>query len=125
MYEERSRIEDNRGTRRKESQRRGGNKAPIGEIRMISRGLVTRGSSKSLKKAYAREVNSIHSQFPPSKMSRYNEPNIIFSKKDACGIRQPHNDPLVIKLRMEEFNMHRVLINNGSLANIIYLPAFQ
>ena len=58
-------------------------------------------------------------------MSKYNEPNIIFSKKDARGIRQPHDDQLVIMLRMEEFNMHRVLINNGSLANIIYLPTFQ
>ena len=58
-------------------------------------------------------------------MSKYNESNIIFSKKDARGIRQPHDDPLVIMLRMEEFNMHRVLINNGSLANIIYLPTFQ
>ena len=28
-------------------------------------------------------------------------------------------------LKMEEFNMNRVLINNGSLANIIYLLAFQ
>ena len=28
-------------------------------------------------------------------------------------------------LRMEEFNMYRVLIDNGSLADIIYLPAFQ
>ena len=28
-------------------------------------------------------------------------------------------------LRVEEFKIHRVLIDNGSLANIIYLPAFQ
>jgi len=28
-------------------------------------------------------------------------------------------------LRMEEFNIHQVLIDNGSSANIIYLPAFQ
>ena len=28
-------------------------------------------------------------------------------------------------LKMEEFNMNRVLIDNGSLANIIYLLAFQ
>ena len=39
----------------------GGKKAPIGEIRMITRELVTVGSSKSLKKAYAREVNNVHS----------------------------------------------------------------
>ncbi|XP_075659316.1 uncharacterized protein LOC142629244 [Castanea sativa] len=28
-------------------------------------------------------------------------------------------------LRVEEFNIHRVLMDNGSSANIIYLPAFQ
>ena len=28
-------------------------------------------------------------------------------------------------LRVEEFNIHRVLIDNGSSANIIYLPSFQ
>jgi len=28
-------------------------------------------------------------------------------------------------LRVEEFNIHRVLIDNGSSANIIYLPTFQ
>ena len=28
-------------------------------------------------------------------------------------------------LKVEEFNIHRVLIDNGSLANIIYLPSFQ
>ena len=43
----------------------GGNKAPIGEIRMISRELVVGGSSKSLKKAYAREVNNVHMWFLP------------------------------------------------------------
>ena len=111
--------------RRKGSQRRGGNKAPIGEIRMISRGLIVGGSSKSLKKAYAKEVNSVHSRFPPSKALRYNEPDIVFFEKNACGVRQPYDNLLVIMLRMEEFNVHRVLVDNGSLVDIIYLPVFQ
>ena len=38
-----------------------GKKSPVDEIRMITGGIVTRGSSRSLKKAYAREVNSVHS----------------------------------------------------------------
>nr|XP_023918110.1 uncharacterized protein LOC112029623 [Quercus suber] len=38
---------------------------------------------------------------------------------------KPHDDPLVIMLRVEEFNIHWVLIDNGSLADIIYLLAFQ
>ena len=82
------------------------------------------GSSKPLKKAYVRELNSVYSWFPPSKTPRYNKLDIVFSEKDARGIRQPHNDLLVIMLKMEEFNMHRVLIDNGSIADIIYLPFF-
>ena len=87
--------------------------------------MISGGSSKSLKKVYAREVNNEHSRFPPLKTHRYNEPNIVFSEKDARGVRQPHDDQLIIMLRMEEFNMHWVLIDNGSSADIIYLPAFQ
>ena len=75
--------------------------------------------------AYVREVNSVQSQFPPSKVLRCSVPDIVFSKKDAHGVRQPHDNPLVIMLRMEEFNMHQVLVDNGSSANIIYLPTFQ
>ena len=58
-------------------------------------------------------------------MPRCNEPDIIFSERDARSVRQPHDDLLVIMLRMEEFNIHWVLVDNGSLADIIYLPAFQ
>ena len=80
---------------------------------------------KSLKKAQGREINNIHSRFLPMKMPRNDEPDIFFSKRDGRGIKQPYDDPLVIKLKVEEFNIHRVLINNGSFADIIYLPVFQ
>ena len=48
-----------------------------------------------------------------------------FSKGDALGVKQPHNDPLVIMLNIEGFNTKRILVDNGSSADIIYLPAFQ
>ena len=48
-----------------------------------------------------------------------------FSEEDARGVRQPHNDPLVIILTIEGFNMKRILVDNGSSADIIYLSAFQ
>ena len=102
-----------------------GMKASIGEIRMISGGLVMKGSFNSLKKAYAREVNSIHSWFQSLKTLRSSELDIIFIKKDACSVKHPHEDLLVIMLRMEEFNIHRLLVDNGSSADIIYLPTFQ
>ena len=50
---------------------------------------------------------------------------MYFSEEDARGIKQPHDDPLVIMIMIEGFNTRRVLVDNGSLADIIYLSAFQ
>ena len=50
---------------------------------------------------------------------------VLFSKEDARCVKQPHDDPLVIMLMIEGFNTRRILINNGSSADIIYLSAFQ
>ena len=58
------------------------------------------------------------------KHAKLDEPDIIFSGKDAQGVKQPHYDPLVILLKIENFNLHRVLIDNGSSIDIIYLPTF-
>ena len=59
------------------------------------------------------------------KVPKNDEPDIVFSERDSRGIRQPHDNPLVIMLRVEEFNTDLLLINNGSSADIIYLFAFQ
>ena len=48
-----------------------------------------------------------------------------FNEADARGVKQPHNDLLVIMLNIERFNIKRILVDNGSSADIIYLPAFQ
>ena len=48
-----------------------------------------------------------------------------FNEANARGVKQPHNNPLVIMLNIEGFNTKRILVDNGSSADIIYLPAFQ
>ena len=58
-------------------------------------------------------------------MPKNDELDIVFSGRDGHNIRQPHDDPLVIILRVEEFNIHRVLIDNESSTDIIYLPALN
>ena len=95
----------------------------IGEIKTIIGGPFLGGSFKSPKKAYQRQVNSVH-MIPPFKQQRTDR-DMSFNEVDARGVKQPHNDPLVIMLNIEGFNTKRILMDNGSSADIIYLPAFQ
>ena len=61
---------------------------------------------------------------PPLKHRRTNQ-DMSFNEADAKGVKQPHNDPLVIMLNIEGFNTKRILVDNGSFVDIIYLPTFQ
>ena len=99
-------------------------KSLAGEIKAISRGLTAGKTLKSLKKAQRKEIKNVYSRPPLMKMPKNNEPDIVFSERDSRGIRQPYDNMLVIMLRVEEFNIHWVLINNRNLADIIYLPMF-
>ena len=94
----------------------------IGEIKTIIGRPFSGGSFKSLKKAYQRQVNSVH-MIPPFKQQRTDR-DMFFSEADARGVKQPHNDPLFIMLNIEGFNTKRILMDNGSSADIIYVPAF-
>ena len=61
---------------------------------------------------------------PPFKQKRTDQ-DMSFNEADARGVKQPHNDPLVIMLTVEGFNTKRILVDNGNFADIIYLPTFQ
>ena len=50
---------------------------------------------------------------------------MFFFENDARGVKQPHDDLFVIMLTIEGFNIRRILVDNGSSADIIYLSAFQ
>ncbi|XP_075665915.1 uncharacterized protein LOC142635675 [Castanea sativa] len=94
----------------------------IREIKRITSGPTTGRSFRSFKKACQRQVNSVHI-IPSFKRKRTNR-DMFFSKEDASGVKQPHEDPLVIMLTIEGFNIRRILVDNGSSADIIYLSAF-
>lgn len=62
---------------------------------------------------------------PPSKHRRRETLDIVFLEENVRGVKQPYDDPLVIKLMIEGFNIRRVLVDNGSSADIIDLSDFQ
>ena len=50
---------------------------------------------------------------------------ISFTEEDARRVHHPHNNALVINLTIVDFNTRWVLVDNGSLTDILYYPAFQ
>ena len=76
----------------------------MGEIRTITGGPIVGRSYKSLRKAVRRQVNSVHVNHPMAKLCRTRNDDIVFSEQDVKGIKQPHDDPLVIILTIEGFN---------------------
>ncbi|XP_050242210.1 uncharacterized protein LOC126691192 [Quercus robur] len=97
---------------------------PTGDIRMIVGGTTAVGSSKKARKTYLRMVHSIQLTGSVPKMPRIDNPVINFSEDDARRLHHPHDDALVVSLQIGDYNMHRVLVDNGSSADILYYPAF-
>ena len=100
-------------------------KQAVGEIQMIAGGPVSGGLYKSLKKTYYWQINSVHIKYPPPKYRRPENDNITFFERDVSGIKQPHDDPLVITLGIERFATKRVLVDNRSFADIMYMTTYQ
>ena len=59
------------------------------------------------------------------KITRRESPIIGFSEDDVRRLYHPHDDALVVSLRVGDYNVHRMLVDNGSSTDILYYPAFQ
>ena len=88
---------------------------PLGEIRVIIGGTSTGQTSKS-KKTYLKVVQNVQ---------LFDEPTISFTDEEAERIHHPHDDAIVITLLIADYTTRRVLVDNGSSADILYYPAFQ
>uniref|UniRef100_A0A2N9EL41 RNA-directed DNA polymerase n=1 Tax=Fagus sylvatica TaxID=28930 RepID=A0A2N9EL41_FAGSY len=98
---------------------------PVGEIRTIIGGPASGGTSRASRKAYARQVHNIMVVQRPPKNVRLDDQIISFSEEDARGTHQPHDDALVITINIAGFTTRRVMVDNGSSADILYLPTYQ
>ncbi|KAK3035115.1 hypothetical protein RJ639_032617 [Escallonia herrerae] len=95
-----------------------------GVINTISGGIAAGGSSGQGRKAYVREVLTT---MGPSTKKQKKEPaqTISFSDDDVGDTRIPHDDPLVVTLRVGNFDVKRILVDNGSSAEVLFYEAFQ
>ena len=99
---------------------------PLGEIHVISGGFAGGGESSSARKAHLRSIRSgeVMEVQAVSKLPRL-DTAITFSDSDLEGCQLPHNDPLVIRVVVANKIIHRVLVDNGSSADIIFASAFD
>ena len=59
------------------------------------------------------------------KIARTEGPVIGFLEEDAQRLHHPHDDTLAVSIRVGDYNMHRVLVDNGNSADILHYLAFQ
>ena len=99
---------------------------PLGEIQVISGGFAGGGESSSARKAHLRSIRSteIAEIQAVSKLPRL-DTSITFSNSDLVGCQHPHDDPLVVRAVVAYKIVHRVLIDNGSSADIIFASTFD
>ena len=50
---------------------------------------------------------------------------LSFSDKDKIGIIQPYDDALVVTLKIEGYNVKRVMVDQGSGIEIMYLDLYK
>ena len=48
-----------------------------------------------------------------------------FSDEDKAGTIQPHDDALVVTLRIRWYDVRRVLVDQGSTVEIMYLDLYK
>jgi len=92
---------------------------------MIVGGTTATGSSKKARKTYLKMVLNVQLMGFIPKMAWIDNPIIEFSEEDALCLHHPYDDALVVSIRVGDYNMIWVLVDNESSADILYYLAFQ
>ncbi|KAL5540749.1 hypothetical protein UlMin_044072 [Ulmus minor] len=95
------------------------------EVRVIIGGPAT-GDTNRAQKNYARQArsepfpNQINLAEHKNKAPRLSNEPIIFTEEEASGLWHPHKDAIVVALRIASRKVYKILIDNGSSADILF-----
>jgi len=93
----------------------------LGEIHTISGGFSGGGPTASQRRKYARGVNSIEERISGDPW----ESDLVFRRADLLDVVPHDNDPVVISVVTAGRKVHRVLVNQGSSAVVMFLSTFN
>ena len=91
---------------------------------MIIGRTATTGSSKKACKTYLKVDQNVQLTGSVPKIAPKEGPIIGFSEEDVRRLYHLHDDALVVSIRAGDYNIHWVLVDNGSSADILYYSAF-
>ncbi|XP_073153921.1 uncharacterized protein [Henckelia pumila] len=90
-----------------------------GVINMISGGSTDGDSNRARKSWSKREVLGIEARRPDPC------PVVTFGPEDLEGVCLPHNDALLIRAQVANYDIRRVFMDSGSSVNVIFQNAFE
>ncbi|XP_057425972.1 uncharacterized protein LOC130719364 [Lotus japonicus] len=95
---------------------------PVGTINTIAGGFSGGGDTQAARRGHVKAVSSVQDFSIPF---GFQHPNIVISSADFEGFKTHKDDPVVVMVRINNFNMRRVLLDQGSSADIIYGDTFD
>ena len=99
-----------------------GHEVPVhGEIHTIAGGFSRRGCIASQRKKYARAVMSVEAQRADDAF----DVDLVFTKADLQDVVPYDNDPVVIFVVTAGRKVHRVLVDQGSSADVMLWTTFN
>ncbi|XP_062162026.1 uncharacterized protein LOC133869069 [Alnus glutinosa] len=103
------------------------NEPVISDIRTTFGGFGGGGEMSADRKAYARhkKYQEIMTVERPNKSHLRESIMVGFSDEDYAGVSLPHTYAIVVTLQVANHRIHRMFIDNGSSADILYWSAFQ
>ena len=71
------------------------------------------------------EILSVQSSVKKPRQTTYGLGNIIFTKANLKRVHHPNNDLLVIQLRMNNYDVKRILVDTKSFMEVMYYDLFK
>ncbi|XP_057512776.1 uncharacterized protein LOC130794833 [Actinidia eriantha] len=71
------------------------------------------------------EVLSVRSMPKKMKAAEAEKECITFSRADLERVQHPHSDPLVVQLRIDRYDVKRILVDTGSSVEVMYYDQFK
>ncbi|XP_057791309.1 uncharacterized protein LOC131008448 [Salvia miltiorrhiza] len=96
-------------------------------VNVISGGSEVSGITHSAAKRHTRQARSSKSGVPPFGKTEPTDPTLTinFATSESDKLLHPHHDALVISIYIANCLTKRVLIDNGSSANILFCSAYK